>query len=146
MSERRQLIGLRNMLTELLGALNRDGKDISASPLPPMVLAELVDLIEDGVISGKIGKDVFEACYAGERDPAAYVEAKGLRQISDPGELMGVIAEVLNKNAKQAADYRSGKEGLFGFFVGQVMKATGGRANPQVANDLLLRALKPGGS
>lgn len=134
------------MLTELLGALNRDGKDISASPLPPMVLAELVDLIEDGVISGKIGKDVFEACYAGERDPAAYVEAKGLRQISDPGELMGVIAEVLNKNAKQAADYRSGKEGLFGFFVGQVMKATGGRANPQVANDLLLRALKPGGS
>ena len=134
------------MLTELLGALNRESKEITASPLAPAVLAELVDLIEDGTISGKIGKEVFEACYAGtSTSPAAYVEEKGLRQISDPGQLMGVIAEVLNKNAKQAADYRSGKEGLFGFFVGQVMKATSGRANPQLANDLLQRALKPGG-
>jgi aspartyl-tRNA(Asn)/glutamyl-tRNA(Gln) amidotransferase subunit B len=132
------------LLTELLGALHKDGKEISTSPLPPAVLAELVDLIEDGTISGKIGKDVFEACYGGEPSPATYVEQKGLRQISDAAELMGVIAEVLNKNAKQAADYRAGKEGLFGFFVGQVMKATGGRANPQIANDLLLRALKPG--
>lgn len=134
------------MLTELLGALNRESKEITDSPLAPAVLAELVDLIEDGTISGKIGKEVFEACYAGATSsPAAYVEEKGLRQISDPGQLMGVIAEVLNKNAKQAADYRSGKEGLFGFFVGQVMKATSGRANPQITNDLLLRALKPGG-
>ncbi len=133
------------LLTELLGALNRDGKDIAASPLAPASLAELVDLIEDGTISGKIGKEVFETCYAGGESPAAQVEKRGLRQISDAGELMGVIAEILNKNAKQAADYRAGKETLFGFFVGQVMKATGGRANPQITTDLLQRALKPGG-
>jgi aspartyl-tRNA(Asn)/glutamyl-tRNA(Gln) amidotransferase subunit B len=133
------------LLTELLGALNRDGKEIGASPFPPAALAELVDLIEDGTISGKLGKEVFEACYATGASPAAHVEKAGLRQISDPGQLMGVIAEILNKNAKQAADYRSGKETLFGFFVGQVMKATGGRANPQLTTDLLQRALKGGG-
>ncbi|MEZ4363796.1 MAG: Asp-tRNA(Asn)/Glu-tRNA(Gln) amidotransferase subunit GatB [Kofleriaceae bacterium] len=130
------------MLTELLGALNRTGAEIEASPLPPRALAELVDLIEDGTISGKQAKEVFEACYGSGESPAAYVEAKGLRQISSEPELLAVIEQVLAKNAKQAADYRAGKEGLFGFFVGQVMKATEGRANPQLTSELLLRVLK----
>jgi aspartyl-tRNA(Asn)/glutamyl-tRNA(Gln) amidotransferase subunit B len=130
------------LLTELLGALNTDDKPISESPLSAKSLAELVDLIDDGTISGKIGKEVFEACFAAGSSPAAYVESKGLRQISNEAELLAVIDQVLTKNAKQAADYRAGKEGLFGYFVGQVMKATAGRANPQMTSDLLLRALK----
>ncbi|MBK7537629.1 MAG: Asp-tRNA(Asn)/Glu-tRNA(Gln) amidotransferase subunit GatB [Myxococcales bacterium] len=130
------------LLTELLGALNGDDKAIGDSPLSPASLAELVDLIEDGTISGKIGKDVFESCYASGQSPAAYVESKGLRQISNEAELLKIIEQVLVTCAKQAADYRAGKEGLFGFFVGQVMKATGGRANPQLTSELMLRALK----
>jgi aspartyl-tRNA(Asn)/glutamyl-tRNA(Gln) amidotransferase subunit B len=157
------------LLTELLGALNTDDKPvdpagaprpgpaggavggptprarlspISDSPLSAKSLAELVDLIDDGTISGKIGKEVFEACFATGTSPAEYVESKGLRQISNEAELLAVIDQVLTKNAKQAADYRAGKEGLFGYLVGQVMKATSGRANPQLTSDLLLRALK----
>jgi aspartyl-tRNA(Asn)/glutamyl-tRNA(Gln) amidotransferase subunit B len=130
------------LLTELLGALNSDERGIEDAPLGPRALAELVDLIEDGTISGKIGKEVFEACYASGESPAEFVESKGLRQISNEAELLAVIEQVLNKNAKQAADYRAGKETLFGFFVGQIMKATGGRANPQLASELLSRVLK----
>jgi aspartyl-tRNA(Asn)/glutamyl-tRNA(Gln) amidotransferase subunit B len=130
------------LLTELLGALNGDELSIGASPLSASSLAELVDLVEDGTISGKIGKEVFEACYTGTSTPAAYVEAHGLRQISNEAELLAVIDKVLTSHAKQAADYRGGKEGLFGFFVGQVMKATSGRANPQLTAELLLRVLK----
>lgn len=130
------------LLTELLGALNVDDKPIAESPLAPVALAELVDLIEDGTISGKIGKDVFEACYKSGGSPAKYIEDKGLRQISSEAELLKIIEQVLAQNPKQTADYRSGKEGLFGFFVGQVMKATGGRANPQLTSELMRKALK----
>ncbi len=130
------------LLTELLGALNGDDKSISDSPLSPTSLAELVDLIDDGTISGKIGKEVFESCYASGESPAAHVESKGLRQISSEPELLKIIDEVVARCAKQVAEYRSGKEGLFGFFVGQVMKATGGRANPQLTSELMLRVLK----
>ncbi len=134
------------MLTELLGALNTDKKSIAESPMPPTALAELVGLIEDGTISGKIGKDVFAEAYRTGAAPRAIVETKGLQQISDPAQLSDVIERVVIANQKQADAYASGKEGLFGFFVGQVMKATAGKANPTLTTELLKRRLaKPNG-
>ena len=129
------------ILTELLGALNADGKSIAETPVPPRMLSELVQLIEDGTISGKIGKDVFEECYRTGAAPAAVVEAKGLKQISDEATLGPIVDQIVTANPKQAEGYAAGKDGLFGFFVGQVMKATQGRANPNVTTALLKKRL-----
>jgi aspartyl-tRNA(Asn)/glutamyl-tRNA(Gln) amidotransferase subunit B len=125
------------LLTELLGALNAAGTAIAASPVSPARLSELVKLIEDGTISGKIGKDVFAECFRTGEPPAAIVERRGVRQISDPAELTAIIDRVIAANPKQAEAFRGGKDGLFGFFVGQVMKETQGRANPALASQLL---------
>jgi aspartyl-tRNA(Asn)/glutamyl-tRNA(Gln) amidotransferase subunit B len=125
------------LLTELLGALNADGKHIAESPVTPAQLSELIRLVEDGTISGKIGKDVFGEVYRTGGSPRAIVEAKGVQQISDPTALGAIIDEVIAANPKQAEGYRGGKDGLFGFFVGQVMKQTQGRANPQLTSELL---------
>jgi aspartyl-tRNA(Asn)/glutamyl-tRNA(Gln) amidotransferase subunit B len=95
----------------------------------------------DGTISGKLAKDVFEGMWTEGRDADAIIDSKGLRQITDGGEIERVIAEVMAANPGQLADYRAGKEKLFGFFVGQVMKASGGKANPAQVNDLLKRML-----
>ncbi len=129
------------LLTELLGALNTDKKSIAESPMPPTALAELVGLIEDGTISGKIGKDVFADAYQTGAGPRAIVETKGLQQISDPAQLSDVIERVVTANQRQADAYAAGKEGLFGFFVGQVMKATAGKANPTLTTELLKQRL-----
>ncbi len=129
------------LLTELLGALNAEGKDITESPMPAERLSELVELVEDGTISGKIGKDVFEDSYKTGEPPRAIVDKKGLRQISDEGELLAIVETVIASNPKQTEAYRAGKDGLFGFFVGQVMKATQGRANPQLTSELLHKKL-----
>jgi aspartyl-tRNA(Asn)/glutamyl-tRNA(Gln) amidotransferase subunit B len=137
--------GARNlanwMLTELLGALNSDGKGIGESPVPPPTLSALVALVENGTISGKIGKEIFEESYRTGEAPLAIVERRGVQQISDEATLGPIVDKVVESNAKQAKDYAAGKDGLFGFFVGQVMKATQGRANPVVANDLLRKKL-----
>ena len=95
----------------------------------------------DGTISGKIAKEVFEAMWSGQSDADAIIDAKGLRQITDTGAIERVVAEVMAANPAQLADYRSGKDKLFGFFVGQVMKATGGKANPAQVNELLRKML-----
>ena len=129
------------MLTELLGALNADGKTIAQSPMPPGTLAELIRLVEDGTISGKIGKEIFEESYKTGESPRTIVERRGVQQISDEATLWEIVERVVAGNPKQAEGYRSGKDGLFGFFVGQVMKETDGRANPVITSDLLHKRL-----
>lgn len=129
------------MLTELLGALNAGGLAVARSPMPPQRLTALVVLVETGTISGKIGKEIFEESYRTGEEPAAIVERRGVQQISDEALLWEIIDRIVGANEKQAADYLAGKDGLFAFFVGQVMKETQGRANPVMATDLLHRRL-----
>jgi len=126
---------------ELFGALNRLGKDITESPMSPAQAAELLALVADGTLSGSLSKQVFEIMLETGDGPNKIVEERGLKQTSDTGAIEAVIAEVLEKNPNQLGQYRAGKEALFGFFVGQTMKAMGGKANPAVVNDLLKKAL-----
>ena len=129
------------MLTELLGALNAEGKTIEESPMPAQTLSALVRLVEDGTISGKIGKEIFEESYRTGEAPLAIVDRRGVRQISDESVLEPIVAKIVDANPKQAEGYRAGKDQLFGFFVGQVMKETQGRANPVLTSDLLRKKL-----
>jgi aspartyl-tRNA(Asn)/glutamyl-tRNA(Gln) amidotransferase subunit B len=131
------------VMGELSSALNRDNAEITASRIAPAQLSGLLARIVDQTISGKIAKEVFEAMWASAKSADAIIEAKGLKQITDSGAIEGVIDAVIAANPKQLADYRSGKDKLFGFFVGQVMKATAGKANPAQLNELL--KLKLGG-
>jgi aspartyl-tRNA(Asn)/glutamyl-tRNA(Gln) amidotransferase subunit B len=129
------------VMGELSGLLNRDGVEVGASPVPAAALAGLLGRIRDGTISGKLAKEVFEAMWT-ERQPAdAVIEARGLKQITDTGAIEAAIRRVMEANPGQLADYRAGKDKLFGFFVGQVMKATAGKANPAQVNELLKRLL-----
>lgn len=129
------------VISDLFGALNRIGKDIEASPVTPAQGGELLRLIADGTISNTLGKQVFEIMLETGEGAEAIVEARGLRQTSDTGAIEVEIAKVLAANADKVADYRGGKDKLFGFFVGQTMKAMAGKANPGVVNDLLKKAL-----
>jgi aspartyl-tRNA(Asn)/glutamyl-tRNA(Gln) amidotransferase subunit B len=129
---------------ELASALNRDGLEIGASRVAPAALAGLLARIIDDTISGKIAKEVFEAMWTDGSDADTIIAAKGLEQITDAGAIESVIDQVMAANPKQLADYRSGKDKLFGFFVGQVMKATEGKANPAQLNELLKAKLKAG--
>lgn len=129
------------VISELLGALNKMGKDIEDSPVSAEQLGGLVDLIEDNTISGKIAKDVFAIMLETGGEAAKIVEEKGLKQITDTGAIEAMIDGIIAANPAQVADYRSGKDKLFGFFVGQVMKQSQGKANPEVINDLLKKKL-----
>ena len=129
------------LLTELFGALNRAGRDLAHSPITPDRLGRLVDLIQDGSISGRIAKDVFAAMFDTGADPAAIVEEKGLKQISDAGAIERIAAEIIAANPDQVAKLRSNPK-VFGWFVGQVMKATQGQANPQLVNEVLKQKLE----
>ena len=129
------------MTGDLFGALNRLGLDIAASPVTPAQGGELLALMADGTLSGPLAKQVFEIMLETREDPGAIAEARGLKQVSDTGALEAAIADVMAANADKVADYRAGKDKLFGFFVGQVMKASGGKANPAVVNELLKKAL-----
>ncbi len=126
---------------ELAAFLNRDNKDISASPVTVGMMTGLLKRLADNTISGKIAKEVFEAMWNGEGDADAVIEKKGLKQITDTGAIEKVIDEIIAKNPKQLEQYRAGKEALFGFFVGQVMKASQGKANPAQVNELLKKKL-----
>jgi len=134
------------VMGELSSALNRDNVDIENSKVNPRQLTGLLSRIVDETISGKIAKEVFEAMWSEGKAADAIIEAKGLRQITDSSAIEGVIDAVIAANPKQLADYRSGKDKLFGFFVGQVMKATGGKANPAQLNELLKTKLGGGGN
>jgi len=126
---------------DLLKELKRDEREIEQCPVTPKHLAEMLVLIKKGTISGKIAKDVFEEMYrAGDR-PEKIVKDKGWVQILDEGEIEGVIRRVMEANPKLVEDYRKGKDKLFGFFVGEVMKATKGKANPKLLNELLKEKL-----
>jgi aspartyl-tRNA(Asn)/glutamyl-tRNA(Gln) amidotransferase subunit B len=127
---------------ELSGFLNRNNKDITQSPVTAKMIAGLIQRIHDNTISGKIAKEVLEAMWAGEGDADQVIAKKGLKQITDSGAIEKVIDDVIASNPKQLEQYRAGKETLFGFFVGQVMKASQGKANPGQVNELLKRKLK----
>ncbi|MEA3037045.1 MAG: aspartyl-tRNA(Asn)/glutamyl-tRNA(Gln) amidotransferase subunit [Sphingomonadales bacterium] len=127
--------------SELFGALNRLGRTIEDSPVTPRQAAELLRLTADGTLSGTLAKQVFEIMLETGEDPARIVEERCLKQTSDTGAIEKAIADVLASNQDKLAEYRSGKDKLFGFFVGQVMKAMAGKANPGVVNDLLRKAL-----
>jgi aspartyl-tRNA(Asn)/glutamyl-tRNA(Gln) amidotransferase subunit B len=133
------------VMGELAAALNRDGLEIGASRLSAAQLSGLLQRIADATISGKIAKEVFEAMWGSGRDADAIIEEKGLKQITDGAAIERVIDEVIARNPGQLADYRAGKDKLFGFFVGQVMKATQGKANPAQLNALLKKKLGPSG-
>jgi aspartyl-tRNA(Asn)/glutamyl-tRNA(Gln) amidotransferase subunit B len=129
------------VMSELFGALNRLGKTISESPVSPKQAAELVGLVADGTLSGSLAKQVFEVMLETGQDAGVIVEERGLKQTSDTGAIEAEIAKVMEANPDKVAEYRSGKDKLFGFFVGQTMRAMAGKANPAVVNDLLKKAL-----
>ena len=126
---------------ELFAVLNNKNLEISQSPISAKNLAILVNLIKNGTISGKIAKTVFELMLDGDKDPQKIVEEKGLKQQSDPKELEKIIDKVISDNPKNVEAYKSGKDKLFGFFVGQVMKQSNGKANPQLVNEILKKKL-----
>ena len=126
---------------ELFALLNEKNIEITESPISSKNLSKLINLIKDGTISGKIAKSVFEIMRDGDKDPITIVEEKGLKQQSDPKELENLINKVIAENPKNVEAYKSGKDKLFGFFVGQVMKATQGKANPGLVNELLKKKL-----
>ena len=125
------------MSVELLGHLNKTGTEIADSPVSAEALAGLLRRIADNTISGKIAKDVLEAMLAGEGEADAIIAARGLKQITDTGAIEAICDEVIAKFPQQLKQYRSGKDKLLGFFVGQVMKATQGKANPAELNRIL---------
>jgi aspartyl-tRNA(Asn)/glutamyl-tRNA(Gln) amidotransferase subunit B len=129
------------VMSELFGALNRLGKTIVESPVSPRQAAELVALVADGTLSGSLAKQVFEVMLETGQDAGVIVEERGLKQTSDTGAIEAEIAKIMAANADKVAEYRSGKDKLFGFFVGQTMRAMAGKANPGVVNELLKKAL-----
>ncbi|ACO03728.1 MAG TPA: Asp-tRNA(Asn)/Glu-tRNA(Gln) amidotransferase GatCAB subunit B [Persephonella sp.] len=130
------------IINELLGKLNEEGIEISNSPVRPEHIAELVQLIDKGDISSKIGKEVFEEVFKTGKSPKTIVEEKGLKQVSDEGEIRKIVEEVLNNHPAEVEKYKAGNQKLMGFFVGQVMKATRGKANPKLVNKILQELLK----
>ncbi len=129
------------IIGELFAALNEKNLEITDSPISAGNLSKLINLIKDGTISGKIAKTVFEQMMEGDKDPKKIVEEKGLKQESDPKALEALIDKVIDDNRDKATEYKSGKVKLFGFFVGQVMKVSGGKANPQLVNEILKKKL-----
>jgi aspartyl-tRNA(Asn)/glutamyl-tRNA(Gln) amidotransferase subunit B len=130
------------IMGEITRALNDSGLSIESCPVAPGQLAELLKLIDNGTISGKIAKTVFDEMWRSGKAPQAIVEEQGLVQVSDSGAIETIIDEIMAANAGQVEEFRGGKEKVFGFFVGQVMKASKGKANPTVVNELLLNKLK----
>lgn len=129
------------VINELLGALNKDGKTLAETPVTAKQLGELIGLIKDNTISGKIAKDVFADMMATGKDAAKIVDEKGLKQVTDSGAIEKIVDEVIAENPDNVAAYKGGKDKLFGFFVGQVLKKSGGKANPDMVNELLKKKL-----
>ena len=126
---------------ELAGALNRDGLDIAQTPVSSAGLGALVARVRDNTLSGKMAKDVFDALWAGEGEVDAIIEKRGLKQLSDSGEIEKIVDAVLAVNARSVEEFRAGKDKAFNALVGQVMKASKGKANPAQVNDMLRKKL-----
>jgi aspartyl-tRNA(Asn)/glutamyl-tRNA(Gln) amidotransferase subunit B len=129
------------VMGELSGRLNRENLDIARSPVDSTALAGLLARVADGTVSGKLAKDVFDAMWAGQGSADQIIEARGLKQISDSGELERIVAAVLDANPAQVAEYRAGKDKAFNYLVGQAMKASKGKANPAQLSEILKRKL-----
>ena len=127
---------------ELFALLNDKNLEISNSPISARNLSKLINLIKKGTISGKIAKTIFELMIDGDKDPEVIVNEKGLKQQSDPKELDKLIDTIIKNNKEKVKEYKLGKDKLFGFFVGQIMKISGGKANPQLVNEILKKKLK----
>ena len=130
------------MIVELFGVLNKEGKEIKDSPVSAKNLSKLINLIKNNTISGKIAKTVFEEMVKNNEDPEKIVNEKGMKQQSDPEELKKIIDTILKNNQDKVEQYKAGKDKLFGFFVGEVMKNTQGKGNPKLINDILKEQLK----
>jgi aspartyl-tRNA(Asn)/glutamyl-tRNA(Gln) amidotransferase subunit B len=131
------------VMGDFSAALNKDGLEVTQSRLSSKLLGGLLARIADNTISGKLAKEVFEVMWADGSDADTVIEARGLKQITDSGAIEKMIEEIMAANPKQLADYRAGKDKLFGFFVGQAMKISGGKANPALLNELLKKKLAP---
>jgi aspartyl-tRNA(Asn)/glutamyl-tRNA(Gln) amidotransferase subunit B len=131
------------VMVELLGRLNKDGKEITQSPIPPERLGAMLDLMAKGAISGKMAKEFFDAMYSSGADPAEILKKSG-GQITDAGEIEGIIRGIVGQHAGPVAEFKAGKESAFNFLVGQVMRATKGKANPKLVNELLKKILQGG--
>ncbi|MGL4371098.1 MAG: Asp-tRNA(Asn)/Glu-tRNA(Gln) amidotransferase subunit GatB, partial [Alphaproteobacteria bacterium] len=129
------------MMGDLFAALNRDGADLEHMALTPSALAKLMDLIQEGVLSGKMAKEVFALMWETGQGPEAIIAEKGLRQVSDAGQLRQILQDILQQEPDKVEAYRGGKDKLFGYFVGQAMKATQGQGNPAMVNGLLKELL-----
>jgi aspartyl-tRNA(Asn)/glutamyl-tRNA(Gln) amidotransferase subunit B len=123
--------------SEFFGALNKAGLELADSPIKATELGELIKLVENDTISGKMAKSVFEEMFATGKAPSIIVEEKGLKQLSNDDEILAIVRKEFDSNPTQLAGYLGGNERLHGFFVGQVMKCTGGSANPKKVNDLI---------
>ena len=128
------------VINELAGRLNKEDMEIAASPVNEAQLGAILDLIADGTISGKIAKDVFEIVWTEGGDPRAIVETRGLQQVTDLSALEKLVDDIIAKNPDKVGDAKTNPKAI-GWFVGQVMKASGGKANPQAVNDLLRKRL-----
>ena len=129
------------VMGELFGALNRNDLELARSPVDAAKLGGLIDLVADGTLSGRLAKEVFEEMWKTGKQAAEIVEEKGLKQISDSGEIEGIVAKIVAENPGQVEQFRSGNEKVIGWFVGQIMKATQGKANPKLVNEVLRKAL-----
>jgi aspartyl-tRNA(Asn)/glutamyl-tRNA(Gln) amidotransferase subunit B len=128
------------VINELFGRLNKEGKDITSSPISPDQLGSLVELIADGTISGKIAKDLFEIVWSEGGDPGTIVEQRGLKQVTDVGAIEKTVDDIIAKNPDKVADAKTNPKAI-GWFVGQVMKSSGGKASPQAVNEILKKKL-----
>ena len=130
------------LTVELFGRLNKNNIDLENSPVKPEKLILLIDLIKNGEISSKIAKDILDEMMLSNEDPQEIVNKKGLKQVSNSGEIEKIIDKILNDNPNFVAEYKAGKEKLFGFFIGQIMKEAKGKANPSIVNEILINKLK----
>ena len=130
------------IMGELSAALNRHGLDIAVSPVTATHIGQLVVRVQDGTLSGKLAKSVFEAIWQGEGDVDAIIDSRGLRQVSDTGAIAAIVDEILQAHPAQVAEFRAGKEKMLGFLIGQAMKASKGKANPQQLNEMMLARLR----
>jgi len=129
------------IIGDVLAVINDKKIEISEFPVTPLNLGKLINLIKDGTISGKIAKEIFPIMLENNSDPEQIVKEKNLVQISDSSEIEAIIKKIVDANLNQVAEYHSGKEKVFGFFVGQVMKESKGKANPKLVNDILKKML-----